>query len=109
MNQKETNIIDDENTIHENNEVITVEDKMKSKDVDEISFITSLCNHETMYFEHHADSSDFLISMVSHQQHIQEESIVDASSMVCHHSTENPNMEDLLCVTTEYSGEKELL
>merc|ERR1719369_1111383 len=108
MNQKETNIIDDENTVHEN-EVIKVEDnKMKSKDVDESSFITSLCNHETMYFEHHADSSDFLVSMVSHQQHIQEESIVDASSMVCHHSTENPNMEDLLSITTEYSGEKEL-
>merc|ERR1719369_326509 len=108
MNQKETNIIDDENTVHEN-EVIKVEDnKMKSKDVDESSFITSLCNHETMYFEHHADSSDFLVSMVSHQQHIQEESIVDASSMVCHHSTENPNLEDLLSITTEYSGEKEL-
>merc|ERR1719369_1251646 len=108
MNQKETNIIDDENTVHEN-EVIKVEDnKMKSKDVDESSFITSLCNHETMYFEHHADSSDFLVSMVSHQQHIQEESIVDASSMVCHYSKENPSMEDLLSITTEYSGENEL-
>merc|ERR1719500_1097455 len=103
-NNKERNIIDIGNTIHDINEVITLGNEIKSNDVDESHFITSLCIHETMNFEHSSDSSDYLLSMVSHQQHIQDEPTVDASSMVCHHSTEYPN----ISLTTEYSGGKEL-
>merc|ERR1719500_1940936 len=103
-NNKERNIIDIGNTIHDINEVITLGNEIKSNDVDESHFITSLCNHETMNFEHSSDSSDYLLSMVSHQQHIQDEPTVEASSMGCHHSTEYPN----ISLTTEYSGGKEL-
>jgi len=104
INNKEVNIIGIENTICDINEGITLGNEIKSNDVDESLFITSMCNHEIMNFQHSSDSSDFLLSMVSHQQQNQDESTVDATSMVCHHSTEYPN----ISLTTEYSGGKEL-
>merc|ERR1712013_44202 len=90
---------------NDSSEVCDMEDLEEYIDIHDISFISSLCSHETLHPETTTESSDSPLSMVSHHLFAPDDNPVDAVSMLCHQSTVSSNIEQDDNEEIEYTAE----